>query len=87
MVSSKRYSTMAVLVLSVLLAADDVQAFFSVPSVVRYGRGRSAAATAATAATRLSGRRAACCTPLSMSEMEEDYPSDTGDDRFSAEGW
>lgn len=87
MVTSKRYSATMLLLLSVLLAADDVQAFTSVPAAVRYGRGRNAAAAAATTATRFSGRRAACCTPLNMSEMEEDYPSDTGDDRFSAEGW
>lgn len=33
-----------------------------------------------------SRRRRARSTPLTMSEMSEDYPSDTGDDRFSSDG-
>lgn len=40
------------------------------------------------AATRMpsGGRASAACVRINMSEMDEDYPSDTGDDRFSAGG-
>lgn len=88
MIKSKRCTVTMVLVLSVFLAAE-IQAFTCIPAsrYNKHGRGGSAAAATAAAAIRFSEQRTAFCGPLAMSEMEEDYPSDTGDDRFSAEGW
>ena len=52
----------------------------------RSPRCRSLALTAWAPPAWQKGRRVARFTPLAMSEIAEDYPSDTGDDRFSSGG-
>lgn len=88
--SSTRCTATAVIVLSAL--ATDVQAFTcaAVRNSACFGDSYRATNTLRSSTSMRSlgssASRTARCGPLAMSEMAEDYPSDTGDDRFSTGG-
>lgn len=93
MIASCRCTTGVVALILVALMAD-VQAFTSLAvrksgnsaghNVLRNRPGIRATRT--TKGLGTNSRRTANREALAMSEMEEDYPSDTGDDRFSTGG-
>ena len=84
-----RCTATAVIVLAALVT--DVQAFTCAAfrNSARFGdSSRATLLGTSTSTTSLGLRvsRTARCGALAMSEMAEDYPSDTGDDRFSTGG-
>ena len=87
---SLRCTATAVIALNAL--ATDVQAFTcaAVRNSARfsdsYRATNSLRSSTSTKSLGSSVSRTARCAPLAMSEMAEDYPSDTGDDRFSTGG-
>lgn len=88
-----RCNATMVLILTALAASTQAFTCAAVRNTIGFGESSSYRATtllrSSTSTTSLGSRsmsRTGRCGSLSMSEMAEDYPSDTGDDRFGTGG-